>query len=873
MKPNFALTLSFEGIGLLHRAHRGWHLVGEAALESDDLAGALAALRDKAGALDASGLRSKLVIPVEQIRYLDIPAAGEGQDTEQAVRDALDGATPYAVDDLVYDWSTDGTRTYIAAVARETLQEAESFALDHRFNPLGFVAVPPPGAFVGEPFFGPTAHAAETCGNETIERDSAPVEIVGAAHLPEPPEVPADIPAAAASESTATPATGATGPARPEQPPTPAAEPPAASPSDRGDAPEPEPAPATAFTSIRAADDAASSKGKSGKAARKAKGKPGQKPAGSRPPVAHTPHLAGTFAQWRKGAGDETPHEATTRTRQPSGGLRKSPAAGNGGKARIAEAVRKARPAARRVVEAPQKLHRRALGSTLARQATAAPGKLHRKARERIASIGKREEPEPIAGPVGPPAGLNVERQDTRRNGGLIFAVALIAVLLAVGGWAALFLDTPLSRALRGDTAGTTETASAEVPDAGIADAQDTSPSTADPPAAGAQLPAPEEAASEDPAAPEADTGREVAALPDDTGAADPEPAPQAEEEITAPAPPDEPEPLTPDEARARYAATGIWQRAPPEMAAPQAARLEDLSIATIDGDVPKLDAVALPDPADARTDRRPVSPGIPPPPDTEYEYDDRGFVQATEEGALTPQGVRVFLGDPAAVPPPTPRRLGPGVGLISEEDLARMGEVRPRVRPAALPERAGEEAADSELRPRVRPEALAPEEITNDAEAAPAAPDPDAVEEAIREAQDEEAGFFEDTTPQAVTASLKPSARPGDLAERAARLRAEDRDRAENTRAAALAPEQPTRASVAKQATERNRINLRRINLIGVYGETADRRALVRLANGRYRKVKVGDELDGGRVAAIGAEQLRYVKRGQSVILRMPQG
>ena len=31
MKPNFALSLSFDGIRLLHRVSGGWHLVGEAA--------------------------------------------------------------------------------------------------------------------------------------------------------------------------------------------------------------------------------------------------------------------------------------------------------------------------------------------------------------------------------------------------------------------------------------------------------------------------------------------------------------------------------------------------------------------------------------------------------------------------------------------------------------------------------------------------------------------------------------------------------------------------------------------------------------------------------------------------------------------------
>ena len=77
----------------------------------------------------------------------------------------------------------------------------------------------------------------------------------------------------------------------------------------------------------------------------------------------------------------------------------------------------------------------------------------------------------------------------------------------------------------------------------------------------------------------------------------------------------------------------------------------------------------------------------------------------------------------------------------------------------------------------------------------------------------------------------------------------------------------------MARQATLRSAINLRDVNLIGVYGQPSDRRALVRLSNGRYRKVKVGDRMDGGRVLAIGDDTLRYQKNGRNVTLDMPSG
>jgi len=70
-----------------------------------------------------------------------------------------------------------------------------------------------------------------------------------------------------------------------------------------------------------------------------------------------------------------------------------------------------------------------------------------------------------------------------------------------------------------------------------------------------------------------------------------------------------------------------------------------------------------------------------------------------------------------------------------------------------------------------------------------------------------------------------------------------------------------------------RNAINLKRVNLIGVYGKPASRRALVRLSNGRYKKVAVGDRIDGGRVSAIGETELIYQKNGRGVTLKMPKG
>ena len=88
----------------------------------------------------------------------------------------------------------------------------------------------------------------------------------------------------------------------------------------------------------------------------------------------------------------------------------------------------------------------------------------------------------------------------------------------------------------------------------------------------------------------------------------------------------------------------------------------------------------------------------------------------------------------------------------------------------------------------------------------------------------------------------------------------------------ASAMPTIPTKASVAKQATFKNAINLSKINLIGVYGSDSNRHALIRQANGRFKKVQVGDKIDGGQIAAITASEVRYKKGGKMITLAMPK-
>ncbi|UPH70805.1 hypothetical protein LGT41_0013585 [Abyssibius alkaniclasticus] len=80
-----------------------------------------------------------------------------------------------------------------------------------------------------------------------------------------------------------------------------------------------------------------------------------------------------------------------------------------------------------------------------------------------------------------------------------------------------------------------------------------------------------------------------------------------------------------------------------------------------------------------------------------------------------------------------------------------------------------------------------------------------------------------------------------------------------------------PTRASVARAATIENAINLREVALIGIYGTADSRRALVRLASGRYIRLTLGESFSGGwRIIAMDDISIRVQKGSRTEILRI---
>ncbi len=858
MKPNFALSLSVEGIRLLHRAKAGWRVIGEVAVDTDDLAGALSVMRKTAASLEPGGVRSKLLIPNDQIKYMTISTPGLSEAARLGeARRALDGATPYAVDDLAYDISAEGAQTHIAAVARETLAEAEAFAVEHRFYPVSFVAHPDPGQFPGEPFFGPTEGSkALLDGGETIEADEQAIVIIGDETKPE-----SDKPAIATA--TVIPGQVPVDEIDDARPPVAAAPLPSSfeeiAPEKKTDKPE---GPAVA--------------------AAQPVEKPVSPPAQTDNPTATaiTTQEVATAAdpkQFAKADSVEAP-AAVERVVPPAAfASRRNPAPVLGSALRATGSDAPATPvtgptgplkhdSSSLTQPAPVVAAKSDKSGFLSRRkpAKTAPPKLAVPAAARST----------VTGPVVPKPANEAEQMTIfgarKTNGvggkprylGLLLTTALLVFLAGVAAWASVFLDDGISLSRLFGNRETTVLASM-------------------PPADVQPEPALTPAVAPDVAQPVTEVdGTRVAAL-------DPTLSDEDGAVLDALRVPElaQPRELTDQEIEAKYVATGIWVAPPQTPIPPAMISLDDLYLTSIDPVSTASDAIALPSLASFGNDTLGFIPSTSPAAaGTAFVLDSRGLVIPSAKGALNPDGVLVFAGRPSKVPPLTPTRFETEPEVDPER--ARLVGVRPTVRPGDLIEKNERSQLDgltrSELagfRPELRPVSIqqikaaepAPEVTAAAAAAAASLASPQAVGPAVT-------STINNATAFAVKASVRPDTRPRNFArivKRAERAAPAPTQVASSASVAprTVAPSMPSKTSVAKQATMKNAIKLRDINLIGVYGKPSSRRALIRLSNGRYQKVAVGDKLDGGRVSAIGDNELRYTRRGRDVVLKIPRG
>lgn len=786
MKPNFALTLSFETIALLRRTSRGWLTVDEVATDSADLADALSYMRASALGLSPQGFASKLVLPASEVLFTEVEAPGPHESARRAqVARALEGMTPYAVSDLVFDIAGSGPRVQVAVVARETLEQAEAFAIQHRFNPVSFVAVPPRGAFAGEPFFGETAAARSFIAPGTsVERDSDPVVVLSREALREaaeakappavvpppavpPPAVPppaAEISAPAPQGAAAPAPQGATAPVPQGAVPneaTPAAAAgadgphPAAWPAEAAKVPV---APAPGSEEVPAASDVPAHRPAAAARAeadpvpafssrrREPPPPPPVQPAAAvvRAPLSAADGAAALLTPPRPAAptpADEDRLSGRRAERQAARASRGAPPA-SAPPAAPSVAPPAAPPAAPR--PAPVEAVRPAPPASPTAAATVSGAAAPAPPAARVGG-STRPLPRPAEAPARPGTAGALPGQASAaplrgkpRYLGLVLTVVLLVFLALVAAWSTIYLS-------RDDGAPV-------VPGSSTGDA---ARNLAGEPVPGA--PAPLVVTAGDPSAvpaaipqapesvPEAATGAVA-----ETGTAVPE------------APADVPAEAAP--AGARAAAAEGAGRAAPGLAA---ATGDEIVLSAMDAPPPAFDALALPVPS-ALADAPPAAVMPPPPPGTVYSFDADGRIEASRRGIVTPDGVWLIEARPPRLPPPRPAPAAPPTEPVAS---AASGDAAPAPGPdapgasAATGEAAAAFAPDAAApgrRPTLRPEGLAPP-----------APAP------ALQAGDDDAALSAPPDPR--FASLRPRARTGAVLARAAAA-------AETARAAAAA-------------------------------------------------------------------------------------
>ena len=858
MTPNFALSLSFEGIRLLQRGADGWLLVDEVALDDADLGAALARIKERAAQLDPSPLRTKLLIPNDQIRYLalDNPRADEDD-----IRASLDGATPYALDDLVFDYSRGGGRTYVAAIARETLDEAEGFAAGYGFNPVSFAAVPDAFTFVGEAFFGRTSAAASLLTDgQTIERDVNAVVVVGRVADPEPepelePEVVEEPPVVeqeVAKEAVVEPTEEAQAEAEQvelefdidldmdlsaiEETPAPVeAEPEAA--QEPVEEPE-EPAEPVVFSSRARTSDATTptlTTGEKATATIQPRITPTITPTVGIPPAPSDLDAAPVFAA--------TPRTIPTETKQED---KTSPLAP------VMAAAASAKTALADGLTALNDRRKARRTEKDAERDAAALAKLEAKAQEVVAELDGDAEPADEKVRLTIFGARRKAQAKAIKRPKYVFAILmalLLAFLLAVAIW-----SSTLENGI-----------------AGLFGGSDVTVATLD-----ADNPAPEDEAAADLGDAMSDVDIAIENLTQDGALLPPTDLPLGQV-------------LSPAEAQRLYAATGVWQRAPTFPYTPKIETTDGVTIAAIDPVTFGTDAVALPSITAMQPDLSVVSPLAPPAAGTEFDRDANGNIRATEAGTVLPTGITVFAATATTTRPiarPDGIAPNPEAAPTTNPDLVTAGGVslaslRPRSRPDNLAENierdtlGGYTASElAALRPRARPDNLvivAPEPAPLPIPEA----DVDAIAAAIAAAAppDLTAGASQ----YAVSSSPLPISRPRNfdriVTATAASLQSEPEASAPTDASATMRPTGSVPGGVARAATENNVLTMRDIALIGIAGSSSSRIALVRMGNGRIVSVRVGDTLDGGRVTAIGESVLNYEKRGRVVSLEMPRG
>ncbi|NNJ68415.1 MAG: hypothetical protein HKP54_10305 [Boseongicola sp.] len=184
MSERWGFDLSMEAVRLMRHRLGEWQEFAVEKLEGDDIEARLAALVAKV----ETPASVDIFLPRDQILFTDVKVSGETPTTEE-IYSAMDGRTPYDLADLEIDWvATTPGNARVAAIATQTLEEAEAFVTKGGLEVRAFSALAAPEDFPRPPVF--------------VEREPAPAETTDIADASAettsadaPPETPVETPA------------------------------------------------------------------------------------------------------------------------------------------------------------------------------------------------------------------------------------------------------------------------------------------------------------------------------------------------------------------------------------------------------------------------------------------------------------------------------------------------------------------------------------------------------------------------------------------------------------------------------------------------------------------------------------------------------
>ncbi len=157
MQPVLALELSTDGI-LLHKlSYDGvWRRISAAALNDPFLPKKMVAMKQAARASQGRFFKNQIWLPPEQIKGLEVKLTAKDPDERQAEAEAIVRANPDFSDGeyiVQYGEEDINGNVKIAAVNRETLQEANRFASGYGFGSEGFTSRDRIEGFYKQPYF------------------------------------------------------------------------------------------------------------------------------------------------------------------------------------------------------------------------------------------------------------------------------------------------------------------------------------------------------------------------------------------------------------------------------------------------------------------------------------------------------------------------------------------------------------------------------------------------------------------------------------------------------------------------------------------------------------------------------------------------